>query len=503
MSAEPFHARGSFAPGCRPHPEDKVEWTAPEEDRAVRRVNFKLCPKRNRRSAVNGGLWEKLALHQGLYNGALEHRIWAWRSQGKSVTFAEQCAELTQVRAEIPEYRGLNCTSSQQTLRRLDKAFKAFFRRCASGEAPGFPRFKSKDRFPGWGYGAGDGFEFEPGPNWRNGRVRIEDLGWIPVRGKARTPGEEILGMDVLRKADGWYISVVVRCRPEREVDEERVALSLDWGVESFLTVCVEDKKGRFHEGDVDAGTIEVVENPRIGRAGKEKVDRHRRDMAKAPRKSRRRKKERTCLSKELRHQANQRKDFQEKVSAGFVRRAHTLVTESLGVKGMTASAKGTVEEPGTNVAQKAGTNREILDTGPRAFFDRLWTKAEEAGSMKVELDARKAAPSQHCVCGERAKKELSERTHACPSCGRKEGRDAMSSRYMLAVFFGHVSPAKKEKRRRKEKPASGSIGPSGGPSTPHPSKSASKTDAPRVRGAKRLETDLKGEAPKTVPPDS
>ena len=489
MSAEPFRGEGSFSPGFWPLPGDRTDLVVQEDDREIRRVTFKLCPKRNRRSEVNRGLWEKLALHKDLYNGALEHRIWAWRSQGKSISFAEQCAELTQVRAEIPEYRKLNCTSSQQTLRRLDKAFKAFFRRCASGGTPGFPRFKSKERFPGWGYGAGDGFEFEPGPDWRNGRVRVEELGWIPVRGKARTPGEEILGMDVLRKADGWFVSVVVRCRPAREVEGDRVSMSLDWGVESFLTICSEDKEGRFHAGDVDAGRIEVVENPRIGKAGQEKVDRRRRDMAKAPRGSRRRRKERRCLAKELRHQANQRKDFQEKASAGLVARAHTLVTESLGVKGMTASAKGTVEEPGTNVAQKAGLNREILDTRPRAFFDRLWTKAEEAGSMKVEWDARTSAPSQHCVCGERAEKELSERTHECPACGRKEGRDAMSSRYLLALFYGHVSPARKAKRGRNPKPKPEPAAPAaeGCPasSSPPPPASRSKKTRPACRASR------------------
>ena len=35
----------------------------------------------------------------------------------------------------------------QQALHRVDLAFKAFFRRAKSGENPGYPRFKSRDRY--------------------------------------------------------------------------------------------------------------------------------------------------------------------------------------------------------------------------------------------------------------------------------------------------------------------------------------------------------------------
>jgi putative transposase len=68
------------------------------------------------------------------------------------------------------------------TLKRLDLAFKAFFRRVtamvAAGEEPGFPRFKAKDRIPGFVFKThGDGFRFSPGRGWRHGKLQLSAAG--------------------------------------------------------------------------------------------------------------------------------------------------------------------------------------------------------------------------------------------------------------------------------------------------------------------------------------
>jgi putative transposase len=103
-------------------------------------------------------------------------------------------------------------------LKRLDLAFKAFFRRIRAGEEPGFPRFKAKERFPGFGgfKTHGDGFRFTPGKGWCHGKLRLSGVGEMTARGEARTPGR-VVCCDLQRKADGWYLSLVVECEPHRE----------------------------------------------------------------------------------------------------------------------------------------------------------------------------------------------------------------------------------------------------------------------------------------------
>ena len=114
--------------------------------------------------------------------------------------------------------------------------------------------------------------------------------------------------------------------------------------------------------------------------------------------------------------------------------RDHALImTEDLRVTNVTASAKGTVAEPGKRVNQKAGLNRAILDTAPGGFFPTC-DKAEEAGCRVVFIDPRKHKPSQTCpVSGEVRKKGLSERTHTLPD-GRVINRDQASAWVMWNI---------------------------------------------------------------------
>ena len=95
-----------------------------------RRVTYKLYPNATQAAAL-----ERLHdLHRALYNSALQERADAWRLSKTSVGFAAQCKALTQVRRENPEYLAANAQSLQVTLKRLDLAFAAFFRRVRAGE---------------------------------------------------------------------------------------------------------------------------------------------------------------------------------------------------------------------------------------------------------------------------------------------------------------------------------------------------------------------------------
>lgn len=385
-----------------------------------RRVTYKLYP-----SAAQADRLERLCdLHRGLYNAALEERIDAWRKEALSISFADQCKSLTQIRREDPVYLSVNAQSAQVTLKRLDHAFAAFFRRIKAGETPGFPRFKSRDRFPGFGFKHhGDGFRFTPGENWKHGRLRLSGIGTMAARGEARTPGQ-VVTCDILCKADGWFLSLVVACEPHRERTGEREA-GLDWGVETFATLA-------YGPDDYAA-----VDNDRLLAEEQDALIEEQRALSRALRgkRSKAAKKKRKLVAKRHRKVANRRKNRIHQVTAKLVREHRLIVTEELSIKNMTGSAKGTVEEPGRNVAQKAGLNRSILDTAPGSFLLTLQTKAEEAGCEVILLNTRKHKPSQTCpCCGYVRKKPLSERQHHCERCGFVASRDQAAALAMLAA---------------------------------------------------------------------
>ena len=54
---------------------------------------------------------------------------------------------LTALRSVRPEVLAAGVTVCRGTLRRLDRAFTAFYRRCRGGQRPGFPRFRSLSRW--------------------------------------------------------------------------------------------------------------------------------------------------------------------------------------------------------------------------------------------------------------------------------------------------------------------------------------------------------------------
>jgi putative transposase len=75
------------------------------------------------------------------------------------------------------------------------------------------------------------------------------------------------------------------------------------------------------------------------------------------------------------------------------------IVMEDLRVSNMSASAKGTIENPGRDVRQKAGLNKAILDQGWYEFRRQLAYKLAWAGGV-LEL-----VPPYHS-------------SQTCPECG-------------------------------------------------------------------------------------
>jgi putative transposase len=151
-----------------------------------------------------------------------------------------------------------------------------------------------------------------------------------------------------------------------------------------------------------------------------------RRALARCRKGSNRRRKVKARLARQLRAVANTRDPHLHRVSARLAREHALVVLEDLRIRNMTRSIAGTVEEPGTNVAQKRGLNRSILDAGWGKLVQFVRYKAARAGGELICVDAR--GTSQECRrCGAVVPKPLSLRQHVCP-CGLDEHRDVNSA---------------------------------------------------------------------------
>lgn len=374
----------------------------------LRKVTYRMYPNQKQAALLD----DLLRLHCRLYNTALEERMRVYREEERSLRLHEQERVVTQWREQTPALAAMNAQSLQVTLKRVDLAFQAFFRRNKAGEAkPGFPRFKSVNRFPGWGYKThGDGWRLNAGGNrMRHGCVRISGVGNVKLRGQARSEGEPRT-CEILHKQGKWYLSVTVGCEPVRDHGDR--AMALDWGLENFATM-------------VDTnGHATTFPNPRFtNRAKRQRLrELHQAVSRKKNMRSHRRRCAIEALGRECARIARRRVNFMHQWSTLLISLCALIATEKLAVKNMTAGSG----------AYKKGLNRSILDLSPAYFLACLRYKAAEAGIEYCETPTRQLKPSQTCHrCGMQKKKPLSERWHRC-ECGASCSRDENAARVML-----------------------------------------------------------------------
>lgn len=127
---------------------------------------YRLLPRKDQHRALDS----ILEAQRQLYNAALQERIGAFRNAGKTITYFDQTKSLTEWRRTDAEARSVPVAVQRATLKRIDEAYKAFFRRCHAGEKPGFPRFRGKGWFDSFGFREFDGIRLE------NGRLHFQGM---------------------------------------------------------------------------------------------------------------------------------------------------------------------------------------------------------------------------------------------------------------------------------------------------------------------------------------
>jgi putative transposase len=186
---------------------------------------YRLYPTTEQEQAMA----EMLDTHRHLYNRALAERKTTWEERRESVSYGQQSAHLKDERTTNPFLARTNFSRCQATVRRLDRAFQAFFRRVKSGESPGYPRFKGRTRF--------DTVEFPPygdGCKLDGALVSLQHIGRIKI--KLHRPVEgAIKTISFKREADGWH--VVFSCEVlDAEVQPSPLpATGIDLGLKAFL----------------------------------------------------------------------------------------------------------------------------------------------------------------------------------------------------------------------------------------------------------------------------
>jgi putative transposase len=339
-----------------------------------------------------------------LYNAALSERKDAYKYAGKSVTYHDQQNDLPAIKAEIrEEYQDIAAHVLQDVLRRLDKAFQNFFRRCKSGENPGFPRFQGRNRYNSFTYPDWAGWKFDEHylhlTKIGKAKVKLQR----PVEGKIKT-------VTIKREVDQWYVTFSCEVDAPEKLPVSYEDVGIDLGVTHLATL----------------SNGEMIEHPRYYRGAKKVLEKRQQALSRKKRGSHRREKARKLVAKAHRKIARQRKDFQHKASKKLVERYQVLVFEDIKTSSLTRKPKPKQDENGNylvnGASAKGGLNKSILDAGWGTFVSLCSVKAAWAGRTLIKVDPK--FTSQVCSgCGHVRKKNLSERWHSC-DCGAELDRD-------------------------------------------------------------------------------
>lgn len=346
--------------------------------------------------------------HRWTWNWALATRQVHYAEHGTTLSYYEQGRALT-VLQQHPDTRWLTGVPRRVkvgALRDLDKAYRAAFRRVQRGERAGFPRFKARKR--------GDAsFEIPAETRFDGRRVKVPGIGWVRARGGRAIATSATTGHFFRDRAGDWwaalrYIVVVPAAVPDI------AAVGVHLQPEYAMTLST---------GEVIARSAFVGQADRKLRRLKRAAGRTRPGSGNRRRAQRR-------LARAVRHVANQRRDWQHKISRSLVDTHPLLVMQERDTKALPA-------DPESQRAVWGSRTRatRISDATWGGLTRLIREKASAAGYPVVTIAAAVPTTAMCCQCGhERAPLSELVSIWLCEHCGTLHERGTNAARNILSV---------------------------------------------------------------------
>ncbi|GAH26310.1 unnamed protein product [marine sediment metagenome] len=353
--------------------------------------SFKYYIKGNREIVQKAS--RTLELCRILYNLCLEQRKFAWDNYRKSISRYDQIKELPSLKKFFPEFKEVPSQTLQEVVERVDKAFQSFFSRVKKGEKPGYPRFKSFNRYHSFTLK-------QAGWEYVDKKLKIKKIGNFkiflsrPIEGEIKTV--------TIRKtlSNRWYVTFSCDKVASKPLPKTSESIGIDVGCLSFLTT----------------STGEKINNPRFFQRAQKSLTQKQRSFSHRKKGSSRRNKMRIMVAKAHEKIFNQRRDFHFKIARKLLQANDTIYIENMN-----------------HFKSFRALNRSMRDVAWFNFFNILLFKAEEAEKEVVKVPARNT--SQMCSsCGKTVQKDLSCRVHSCPFCGLIIDRDTNAARNVLRL---------------------------------------------------------------------
>lgn len=351
---------------------------------------FRIFPSK----AQTTELVNTLELCRDLFNAGLQERRDAYKLNRISLNYYDQANQLKEIKETNPEYKDVHSQVSQDVLKRVDKAFQAFFRRVKRKEKAGFPRFQNKQRYNSFTF-AQSGFSLT------DNRLTLSKIGKVKIKlhrfivGKVKT-------LTVSRDSCGkWFACFSVET-VKQILEPTNNAVGIDAGLAIYAKFSDETE----------------IDNPRFTRQSEKRLATAGQRLSAQVKGSKERHQKRKIVAKIHGKIKNQRSNFTHQLSRFLVNNYDVIVFEKLQI---------------LNMVKNHCIAKSIADASWGQLIEQTSYKAENAGRTMIQINP--AYTSQTCrICGhcDKANRQT-QAVFECVKCHHTENADLNAAKNILS----------------------------------------------------------------------
>jgi putative transposase len=335
----------------------------------IKTFKFRLYPTKSQKRKLDFSFDECLII----YNQLLCIRKQAYEKDKTNISRFDTQLLVKDWKTERPQLENIHSQVLQEVCRRLDLAYKAFFKRVKQKQTAGFPRYQ-KDNFS---------IKYtQSGFAYTDGKLKLSKIGSVKMKVTRYFPSK-IKNCIIKKSKTGKYYACLV-CETEKQIlPKTNKTIAFDLGIKSFL-----------HTSE-----NEIIENPKYLNRKLKQLQNYSNQYSRT-----KSIKHRARLNRLYEKITNQREDFLHKLSAKIVKENDIIIFEDLNIKNMMSS--------------KTSLNRNISDVSWNSFTNKLIYKAENAGREVVKVNP--ANTSNTCSqCNIKHNIDLNTRILPCCSMDR------------------------------------------------------------------------------------
>jgi putative transposase len=320
------------------------------------------------------------------YNYGLQEKIKSYKETGKAKNCFKISGEITKLKKEKEWLAEPPSQALQGTLRSLDNAFTAFYRKQNA-----FPKFKSRNNRQSFQLPQGVKIDFE------NNKIFLPKLKEVTCIFSRKFKGQIKTTTVSKTPAGSYFVSILVQNNqtlPEKKEIKKQTSVGVDVGIKNFAIT----------------SDNQIFENQKFLTRNLKRLRIEQRSLSRKVKGSQNRNKQRIIVAKLHEKITNQRNDYLHKISHYLVSNYDTICFETLNISGM---------------VKNRHLAKAISEQGWAKLMQFTKYKADWNGKNVIHIGQFKPSSRIDSECGcYNHELKLSDRTWICPSCKRVVDRD-------------------------------------------------------------------------------